>query len=48
MDNTSHAHDKEDKIVDPEGDTINMEEEGENSTTHYENAEKQDNNGEGS
>jgi len=48
MDDTSHAHDKEDKIAVPEGNTINMEEGGENSTTHYENAEKQDNNGEGS
>ena len=48
MDHTSHAHNKEDKIIDPEGDTTNIEEEGENSTTHNENAEKQDNTGEGS
>ena len=48
VDNNLHAYDKEDKIVDPEGDTTNMEEEGANSTTHDENAEKQDNNGEGS
>jgi len=48
MDNNSHTHDKEDKIVDPDGDTNNMEEDGEKITTHDENAEKQDNNGEGS
>ena len=47
MDDTTYAHKKEDKSVDTEGDTINMKEEGANSTTSDENAEKQDDNGEG-